>query len=136
MTGVQTCALPIYRYTVPTINLTRYEELLPGDGVYITRTRVAQEWFDSVTNIGSRPTFGAGSFAVETHLLNFHPLEVTADTEVEISLLRRLRDEIKFPSVDALRQQIAGDVGKARRYFHLAGIFARRGTRSPLATRA
>ena len=107
------------KYTVPTINLSRYEELVPGDGVYITRTRVGQECFDSVTNVGNRPTFGTESFAIETHLLNFHPIELTPQTEVEIHFLERLRDEIKFPAVEALREQIARDVKKARRYFHL-----------------
>ena len=107
------------KYTVPTINLSRYDELVPKDGVYITRTRVSQECFDSVTNVGNRPTFGADSFAIETHLLNFHPLELTADTEVEISFLNRLRDEIKFPSIEVLKEQIGRDVRKANRYFHL-----------------
>jgi riboflavin kinase / FMN adenylyltransferase len=107
------------RYTVPTINLARYEELIPKDGVYITCTRVGAEHFDSVTNVGNRPTFGADSFAIETHLLNFHPIELTPESEVEICFLNRLRDEIKFPSVEALREQIARDVNKARRYFHL-----------------
>jgi len=105
------------KYTVPTINLAPYEELVPKDGVYITRTRVGEECFDSVTNVGSRPTFGADSFAIVSHLLNFHPLEVGAETEVEIHFLDRLRDEIKFPSVDALRVQIGRDVGKAQKYF-------------------
>ncbi|HXY03027.1 MAG TPA: bifunctional riboflavin kinase/FAD synthetase [Terriglobales bacterium] len=107
------------KYTVPTINLSRYEELVPGDGVYITRTRVAQECFDSVTNVGKRPTFGVESFAIETHLLNFHPIQLTPETQVEIHFLQRLRDEIKFPTVDALREQISRDVNKARRYFQL-----------------
>jgi len=107
------------KYTVPTINLVRYEELVPKDGVYITRTRVGEECFDSVTNVGNRPTFGADSFAIETHLLNFHPIALTAETEVEIHFLDRLRDEIKFPSIDALREQIGRDVVKARRYFRL-----------------
>jgi riboflavin kinase/FMN adenylyltransferase len=107
------------KYTVPTINLARYEELVPKDGVYITWTRVGTERFDSVTNVGNRPTFGAELFAIETHLLNFHPIELNAETEVEICFLQRLRDEIKFPSVDALREQISRDVKKARRYFHL-----------------
>src|SRR5262249_3911151 len=107
------------KYTVPTINLSRYEECVPKDGVYISRTRVAEECFDSVTNVGNRPTFGDDSFAIETHLLNFHPIELRPDTEVEIHFLERLRDEIKFPSVEALREQIACDVKKARRYFHL-----------------
>jgi len=107
------------KYTVPTINLARYEELVPKDGVYITCTRVGSERFDSVTNVGNRPTFGADSFAIETHLLNFHPLELTPESEVEICFLDRLRDEIRFPSVEALREQIARDVKKAKRYFHL-----------------
>ncbi len=107
------------KYTVPTINLARYEELVPKDGVYITCTRVGVEQFDSVTNVGNRPTFGVDSFAIETHLLNFHPIDLTPESEVEICFLNRMRDEIKFPSVEALREQIAHDVKKARKYFHL-----------------
>src|SRR5580765_6278753 len=110
------------KYTVPTINLNRYEELVPQDGVYITHSRVGKECFESVTNVGNRPTFGTDSFAIETHLLNFHPIELQPGTEVEVFFLERLRDEIKFPSVEALREQIAKDVHKARRYFHLAAL--------------
>jgi riboflavin kinase / FMN adenylyltransferase len=126
------------KYTVPTINLARYEELVPRDGVYITLTRVGAERFESVTNVGNRPTFGAELFAVETHLLNFHPIELTPETEVEICFLERLRDEIKFPSVEALREQIGRDVGKARRYFRLLGRMtsvAKARTQGPLAQR-
>ena len=107
------------KYTVPTINLAPYEELVPKHGVYITRTRVGGEQSNSVTNVGVRPTFGADSFAIETHLLDFHPIAITAKTEVELCFLERLRDEIKFPSVEALRGQIARDVKKALRYFRL-----------------
>jgi riboflavin kinase/FMN adenylyltransferase len=109
------------KYTVPTINLARYEELVPKDGVYITRTRIGDECFNSVTNIGNRPTFGADSFAIESHLLNFHPLELSAETEVELYFLDRLRDEIKFPSVDALKEQIGRDVRKAQKYLRRLG---------------
>src|SRR5262249_33552533 len=115
-----------HKYTVPTINLARYDDLVPLDGVYITYTTVRQpgsetppEQFESVTNVGTRPTFGAESFAVETHLLNFHPIDITAQTEVEITFLYRLRAEIKFPSVEALREQIARDVKRTRHYFRL-----------------
>ncbi len=108
-----------HKYTVPTINLSRYDDLVPGDGVYFTRTRVDNEIFDSVTNVGMRPTFGDDSFAIETHLLDFHPIDVTAQTEVEISFLRWRRAEIKFPSVEALREQIGKDVRRAQRYFGL-----------------
>ena len=108
-----------HKYTVPTINLSRYDDLVPGDGVYFTRTRVDNETFNSVTNVGLRPTFGDESFAIETHLLHFHPIDVTAQTEVEISFLQWRRPEIKFPSIEALREQIGKDVQRAQRYFRL-----------------
>jgi riboflavin kinase/FMN adenylyltransferase len=107
-----------HKYTVPTINLSRYDEMVPGNGVYVTRIRLADETFDSVTNVGVRPTFGEDSFAIESHLLNFHPISLTAQTEVELCFLHRLRDEQRFASVEALREQIARDVHRARRYFH------------------
>lgn len=110
-----------HKYTVPTINLSRYDELVPKNGVYITRSRIGRECFDSVTNVGVRPTFGPDSFAIESHLLNFHPIELQADTPVELIFLKWLRAEKKFESVDALREQIAKDVHKARRFFqHLS----------------
>ncbi len=107
-----------HKYTVPTINLVPYEELVPRDGVYITRSLIGDVCFDSVTNVGKRPTFGPDSFAIESHMLNFHPIEVTADTPYELIFFEWVRPEIKFPSTDALRDQIAKDVHKARRLFH------------------
>ncbi len=107
-----------HKYTVPTINLTHYSELVPRDGVYITRSQIGDVCFDSVTNVGNRPTFGPDSFAIESHMLNFHPIELTADTPMELMFLKWLRPEMKFASTDALREQIAKDVHKARRFFH------------------
>lgn len=105
------------KYTVPTVNLARYDELVPANGVYITRMLIHGECFDAVTNVGVRPTFGADSFAIESHLLNFHPLELLPETEVELIFLKRLREERKFESVEALREQIGRDVEMAKKYF-------------------
>ena len=110
------------KYTVPTINLAPYRELVPQNGVYVSRTRVREKIFDSVTNIGNRPTFGADSFAIETHLLDFHPVDLSEDTEMEVFFLRRLRPEIKFSSPEALREQIGNDIRIAKRYLRLAKI--------------
>ena len=113
------------RYTVPTINLAPYPELLPGNGVYITDMTVAsgangeKETFEAVTNVGNRPTFGADSFTVESHLLNFHPIPLAEDTPIELAFLHRLRDEVRFPSPEALREQIGRDVRNAQRFFTL-----------------
>jgi riboflavin kinase / FMN adenylyltransferase len=109
------------QYTVPTVNLARYDELVPGNGVYITRALINGECFDAVTNVGVRPTFGPDSFAIESHLLNFHPIELLAQTEVELIFLKRLRDEKKFDSVEALREQIGKDVARAKRFFRMLG---------------
>jgi riboflavin kinase/FMN adenylyltransferase len=111
------------RYTVPTINMAAYAELLPANGVYITSLTVgtgsAQETFDAVTNVGNRPTFGADSFAVESHLLNFHPIDLNEQTPMTLEFLQRIRAEMRFPSPEALREQIGKDVLKAKRYFTL-----------------
>jgi len=109
------------RYTVPTINLAPYAELLPAHGVYITTLNLAGERiFRGVTNIGNRPTFGADSFAVETHLLDFEPISLNQSTPLEMTFLQRLRPERRFDSPEALRSQIGLDVKHALRYFALA----------------
>lgn len=107
------------RYTVPTINLAAYPELVPRNGVYVTCTRVGGETFESVTNIGTRPTFAGESFAIETHLLNFHPLALNEETRVEVTFLKWLRPEVKWPNPEALKEQIGKDVRKAKRLFAL-----------------
>jgi len=107
------------KYTVPTVNLTRYDELIPAMGVYVTEMRINDECFQSVTNVGNRPTFGDGPFAIESYILNFHPIALDGDTHIRLAFLRRLREEVKFPTVEALKQQIGRDVERARKYFRL-----------------
>jgi riboflavin kinase/FMN adenylyltransferase len=115
------------RYTVPTINLAPYADLLPANGVYITTLKVGEgasaRTFRGVTNAGNRPTFGADSFAVETYLFNFEPLDLTESTPLELTFLHRLRAEQRFDSPEALRTQINHDVARAQRYFILCNIF-------------
>jgi riboflavin kinase / FMN adenylyltransferase len=124
------------RYTVPTINLAPYSELLPAHGVYITTLTVglgaSSESFDAVTNVGNRPTFGADSFTVESHLLNFHPIALDEQTPLTLTFLRRLRGEIRWPNPEALKEQIGRDVAKARRYFSLCrAVGSRRRSERP-----
>jgi riboflavin kinase / FMN adenylyltransferase len=122
------------RYTVPTINLAPYTELLPANGVYITTltigTGASSETFDAVTNVGNRPTFGADSFAVESYLLNFHPIDLNESTILTLTFLRRLRAEMRWPNPEALKEQIGRDVAKAKRYFTLCRVV---GSKPPAA---
>jgi riboflavin kinase/FMN adenylyltransferase len=116
------------QYTVPTINMATYPELLPANGVYITTltigTGTSQETFEAVTNVGNRPTFGVDSFAVESHLLNFHPIELNERTPLTLAFLQRIRAEMRFPNTEALREQIGKDVLRAKRYFTLCRSMA------------
>jgi riboflavin kinase/FMN adenylyltransferase len=105
------------RLLVPTVNLAPYDGLLPAFGVYVTRLKIAGRAFEAVTNVGNRPTFGAPSFAVETHILNFDPVQMNEETPVELEFLLRLRGEIEWPSPEALKAQIFRDVARAKRYF-------------------
>lgn len=104
---------------VPTINLAPYSGLLPGLGVYVTRLTIDGRCFQSVTNVGNRPTFGEPSFAVESYILDFEPVDLNDDTQLQLEFLYWLRPEMTWPKSEALRAQIMKDVARAKRYFRL-----------------
>jgi len=105
------------KQTVPTLNLAPAAEVLPARGVYVTRTTDAasrRRW-NSVTNIGTRPTFGGDSVTIETFLLD--PLEGDSPRAIRVEFLRRLREERRFEDAAALKRQILRDVERAQAYF-------------------
>ena len=105
------------KQTVPTLNLATTAEVLPADGVYITRTLGGdgRAW-NSITNIGYRPTFGdSPELSIETYLLD--PLTGDTPSHIRVEFLRRVRAERKFDTPEALRAQILSDVAAAIRYF-------------------
>ena len=103
---------------VPTVNLQSDNELIPKMGVYVTRISLDNGPFlDAVTNIGVRPTFDESKLTIETFVINSAGGSVPAAERARLDFLYRLRDEKKFPSPDALKQQIALDVRRARKLF-------------------
>src|ERR1700722_830477 len=105
------------KQTVPTLNLDTRAEVLPKNGVYVTRTREcgsAREW-PSITNVGYRPTFDGQTRPIETYLLA--PLDGGTPSEISVEFLRRVRDERKFENAEALKAQIMRDVHRAQTYF-------------------
>src|SRR5262249_13164202 len=97
----------------PTANLRTDRPLLVPTGVYACHATVEGMVYPTVVNIGVRPTFPGQAFAVEAYLLDF-----SGDLYGNVLCLgfeRRLRGERRFPSVDALKAQIAEDVALARR---------------------
>ena len=100
----------------PTANLETENELLPPPGVYATAATLQGIAYPSVTNVGMRPTFGdVDRIQIETHLLD-GGRELYGE-RVRLSFVQRLRDERRFPDVDALRAQIEADCRAARRLF-------------------
>jgi riboflavin kinase / FMN adenylyltransferase len=108
------------KQTVPTLNLATKAEVIPKDGVYVTRTEtLGRPKLPSVTNIGLRPTFDGRQRTIETFVLS----NLTADKrdEMSIKFLHRLRDERKFENSEALKAQILRDVNRAQTYFRRLG---------------
>ena len=98
----------------PTANLGVAGLVLPPSGVYVVHAAVDGKTHRAVVNIGLRPTVQnpAPQLRVEVHLLDFEG--DLYGKEMEITFLDKLRDEQKFPSLDALKEQIARDVEEAR----------------------
>ncbi|WP_338737336.1 bifunctional riboflavin kinase/FAD synthetase [Candidatus Dehalogenimonas loeffleri] len=98
---------------IPTANLEiAADQALPADGVYATRALIAGQYWPAITNIGTRPTFGGGKRSVETHIFDFNTQ--VYDDILEIAIIKQIRPEIKFDSVDSLKKQIEGDILRAR----------------------
>lgn len=95
----------------PTANILPENELIPANGVYATRAKVGLRTYPSVTNIGFRPTFGGKRLCIETHLLKFR--RSLYGKEIRVQFLKKIRDEISFPSIQELVAQIRKDVESA-----------------------
>lgn len=97
----------------PTANVRPERLPLVPLGVYACRAAVGGAVHRAVVNLGRQPTFGENEVAIEAHLFDFEG--ELYRKRIALSLVRRLREERKFPSVDALRRQIAADTAEARR---------------------
>jgi riboflavin kinase/FMN adenylyltransferase len=106
------------KQTVPTLNLATRAEVIPAAGVYVTRTYdldSTAQW-ESLTNVGYRPTFGeSDELSIETFLLQ--PLNGDPPQRIRVEFLWRVREERKFPAPEDLKRQILRDVETAQRYF-------------------
>jgi riboflavin kinase/FMN adenylyltransferase len=93
----------------PTANMQLYEplKLVPANGVYAVEAEVLGTTYKGMCNIGMRPTVGGASRTIETHILDFD--QDIYGLPLRIRFLRRIRDERKFPSLEALRKQLTLD---------------------------
>lgn len=96
---------------VPTLNFDIKNYLLPRAGVYVGRVKIAQKSFGAVVFIGNRLSTDE-NFSVEAHILDKNL--TNAPKHAAISFISRLRDNIKFSDLDALKAQIKEDILKAK----------------------
>ena len=97
----------------PTANMAIADPLLliPYGGVYHSLVRVREVTYEGMTNIGTRPTVGGSdALTVETHIFGFD--EMIYGEQISVGFLERIRDERRFPSLDALRAQLKADAAQ------------------------
>ncbi len=96
----------------PTANLITQKEILPRDGVYAVKVKWRNQYYDGVINIGCRPTFAAEAPTLEIHLIDFKG-DLYGE-RLRIYFVDRLRDELRFSTVEALKDAVAEDIARAR----------------------
>ena len=101
----------------PTANLQMFRKNTPLVGVFaVTMTGLDGTELHGVANLGNRPTFEGGAKAVlETHLFDFN--QDIYGRYVEVHFKAKLRDEVRFDSLDGLKAQINRDISSARAFF-------------------
>ncbi len=101
----------------PTANIQMFRKNSPINGVFaVTMTGIDNKTFQGVANVGTRPTVAGGSKVIlETHLLDFK--QEIYGRYVEVQFRHKIRDEIRFPSLEALTVQIACDVAETKAFF-------------------
>lgn len=96
----------------PTANIILHNELCPKTGVYAVTVECLNNLYQGVANIGYSPTFGNTQFTVEVHILDFD--QNIYGQKIRVNFVERIRDEIKFPGIAELAEQIKKDTQKAR----------------------
>ena len=103
----------------PTINIIPpANKFLPDFGVYITKVTIDGESYQGVTNVGCKPTIeGKNPIGIETYILDFN--QDVYGKNACVTFLKKIRNECKFPNIEALSEQMRIDVNKAKDYFSL-----------------
>jgi len=107
----------------PTANLKIDEELCPKTGIYAVTVETRRGLHLGVANIGYSPTFADRQFTVEVHILDFN--EAIYGEKLRVNFVKRLRGEIKFAGIEALKQQIGKDIEAARRILMVGSLAGR-----------
>ena len=98
----------------PTANVLLKRRVSPVSGVYVVSVNIMNNVFFGVANIGSRPTISGIRQQLEVHIFDFD--RVIYGKSIEVVLLKKLREEQKFNSIDELKMKIKQDSEQAKQY--------------------
>ncbi|VEB38423.1 bifunctional riboflavin kinase/FAD synthetase [Legionella cherrii] len=102
------------QWGIPTANLALHRTALPLQGVFVVQVRIASKIVYGVANVGRRPTVDGSKNILEVHLFDFE--QSIYGELLQVFFLHKLRDEVKFTSVDALIAQIYDDIVAAKEF--------------------
>ncbi len=98
----------------PTANLD-IEDVLLGNGVYLTKVKINNRIYNAITNVGNRPTVNGKKYKIESHIIDFN--DIIYNMNIEVEFIKFIRNELKFNSLEELKLQIEKDKKTAKEYY-------------------
>ncbi len=98
----------------PTANLD-IEDVLLGNGVYLTKVKIKNKIYNAITNVGNRPTVNGKKNKIESHIIDFN--DIIYNMNIEVEFIKFIRNELKFNSLEELKLQIEKDKITAKEYY-------------------
>ncbi len=98
----------------PTANLD-IEDVLLGNGVYLTKVKINNRIYNAITNVGNRPTVNGKKNKIESHIIDFN--DIIYNMNIEVEFIKFIRNELKFNSLEELKLQIEKDKKTAKEYY-------------------
>ncbi len=98
----------------PTANIETEDQII-GNGVYLTKVKFNNKSYNSITNVGTRPTVNGKKIKIESHIIDFN--DIIYNINIEVEFIKLIRDEMKFSSLEDLKMQIYQDKKVAKEYY-------------------
>jgi riboflavin kinase/FMN adenylyltransferase len=104
------------RLGFPTANIHSLNDISPP-GVFISKVGIGSKIFSSVTHVGSKPTFDEKEIMIESYIIDYN--DILYEKKLRVQFLKKIREEKKFDTPEALSQQIKKDLEKTQDYFRM-----------------
>ena len=104
------------QFGFPTANIALFQDMvIPSPGVYITKSILRERIYQSITSVGVNPTLGDNPTTIETHIINYD--EDIYGSQLEVYFYQKIRDEMRFNSIEELIAQVNKDILITKKFF-------------------